>query len=57
MSVYLTPEGQGLRTKAKKVLPALAAKAGFDLSQPRDVKRFVALRDELRAFTELLDNA
>jgi DNA-binding MarR family transcriptional regulator len=55
--VYLTREGLGLRTKAKKVMPALAAKAGFDLSEPSDLKRYVTLRDHLRALTKLLDAA
>jgi DNA-binding MarR family transcriptional regulator len=52
--IHLTPEGRALRTKSRKISAELAAKAGFDLSKPRDVAALEELRDELTALTARL---
>jgi DNA-binding MarR family transcriptional regulator len=55
--VELTPEGQKLRARARRVPADLACRTGFDLAQDRDRARLVRLRQELAALTARINAA
>ena len=49
--IDLTPTGKALRAKAKKVPLALACRAGFVVSDDKDLAKVHRLRDELYALS------
>jgi DNA-binding MarR family transcriptional regulator len=55
--IELTPEGQKLRSKARRVPTDLACATGFDLAQERDRARLVRLRQELTALVARIGRA
>jgi DNA-binding MarR family transcriptional regulator len=55
VKIFLTAEGKALRTKAKRIPPAIAAKSGFDATEPKQLAALAKLRDELKSLTARLD--
>jgi DNA-binding MarR family transcriptional regulator len=55
--IELTPEGQKLRTKARRIPLELACRAGFDVEDERERNRLVALRKELVLLAAQIQNA
>jgi len=53
--ISLTPDGQKLRAKARRVPTELACRTGFDLTEERERARLVRLREELAALAARLD--
>ncbi|MCE9572335.1 MAG: MarR family transcriptional regulator [Deltaproteobacteria bacterium] len=53
--IHLTPAGKALRQEARKVPIALACRAGFDPADKRARAALAALRGELRALAERLE--
>jgi MarR family transcriptional regulator, organic hydroperoxide resistance regulator len=53
--IELTPEGQKLRSKARRIPTELACRTGFDVTQERERARLVRLRQELVALTERIN--
>jgi DNA-binding MarR family transcriptional regulator len=54
VKIFLTADGKGLRAKAKKIPKQLAAKAGYDVEDAKQLAALARLRDELAALTERL---
>jgi MarR family transcriptional regulator, organic hydroperoxide resistance regulator len=55
--IELTPEGQRLRSKAKRVPTELACRTGFDINEERDLARLVRLRQELTALAARINGS
>lgn len=55
--IRLTPEGKALRTEARKVPPAMACHAGFDLSDANSVAKISQIRGDLNALSAHLEEA
>jgi DNA-binding MarR family transcriptional regulator len=54
VKIFLTADGKALRAKAKKVPQQLAAKAGYDVADGKQLAALGKLRDELAALTARL---
>jgi DNA-binding MarR family transcriptional regulator len=54
VKIYLTAAGKALRTKARRIPPAIAEKTGFDIEDPKQLAALVKLRDELTDLTARL---
>jgi DNA-binding MarR family transcriptional regulator len=54
VKIFLTADGKALRAKAKKIPQQLAAKAGYDVADAKQVAALGKLRDELAALTARL---
>ncbi len=52
--IDLTSEGKALKSKAKKIPLALACRAGFVVSEPKDLAKIQKLREELHALSTRL---
>jgi len=55
--IDLTPDGQKLRARARRVPTELACRAGFELEDERDRARLVHLRQELVALAARISDA
>jgi len=55
--IDLTPDGQRLRARARRVPTELACRAGFELEDERDRARLVHLRQELVALAARISDA
>lgn len=55
VEIHLTADGRALKSKARKVPLAIAAKAGFDPSKPGAIARLLQLREELQSLVSQLD--
>ncbi|WP_394828776.1 MarR family winged helix-turn-helix transcriptional regulator [Pendulispora albinea] len=52
--VHLTAEGKALKSKARRVPPSMACRAGYELSDANAVARLELVRNELRALSRRL---
>jgi len=52
--VHLTSEGKALKTKARRIPPGIACRAGYDLDDEASIARLDMVRAELRALTRRL---
>lgn len=53
--IELTPEGQKLRAKARRIPTEIACRTGFDVTNERELARLARLRQELVTLTQQIE--